>query len=222
MDRLTFVWRYRFVAKHHQDADDCEAGYRDPLAPCRFQIVLALEIAAPLRPTVEIRRLIREMSIANPLWGAPRIHAELLKLGIEIGQTSIAEYMAQRRGSPSQGVEDLPSQPCASHCRNGPLRRADNLVPAARWFADHGSWPAADPVLGDREPDGRGEWIANQLTEACGWEQILRYLIRDRDRAYGGIFVFGRSAFETADVFPLNLAKRLRRTAHRLDLHGMH
>ena len=42
------------------------------------------------RPTValEIRRLIREMSIANPLWGAPRIHGELLKLGIEIGQTS--------------------------------------------------------------------------------------------------------------------------------------
>jgi hypothetical protein len=47
------------------------------------------------RPTVllEIRRLIREMSIANPLWGTPRIHGELLKLGIEIGQTSVAKYM---------------------------------------------------------------------------------------------------------------------------------
>jgi hypothetical protein len=57
------------------------------------------------RPTVplEIRRLIREMSIANPLWGAPRIHGELLKLGIDIGQTSVAKYMARRRGSPSQG-----------------------------------------------------------------------------------------------------------------------
>jgi hypothetical protein len=57
------------------------------------------------RPTVplEIRRLIREMSIANPLWGAPRIHGELLKLGIEIGQTSVAKYMAQRRAPPSQG-----------------------------------------------------------------------------------------------------------------------
>jgi hypothetical protein len=43
------------------------------------------------RPAVpaEIRRLIREMSVANPLWGAPRIHGELLKLGIEIGQTSV-------------------------------------------------------------------------------------------------------------------------------------
>jgi hypothetical protein len=57
------------------------------------------------RPTVpvEIRRLIREMSIANPLWGVPRIHGELLKLGIDIGQTRVAKYMARRRGSPSQG-----------------------------------------------------------------------------------------------------------------------
>jgi hypothetical protein len=45
------------------------------------------------RPTVpaEIRKLIREMSIANPLWGAPRIHGELLKLGIDVGQTSVAK-----------------------------------------------------------------------------------------------------------------------------------
>src|SRR6202049_4428598 len=52
---------------------------------------------------VEIRRLIREISIANPLWGAPRIHGELLKLGIDIGQTSVAKYMAKRRRPPSQG-----------------------------------------------------------------------------------------------------------------------
>ena len=51
--------------------------------------------------SLEIRRLIREMSVANPLWGAPRIHGELLKLGIEIGQTSVAKYMARRRGPPS-------------------------------------------------------------------------------------------------------------------------
>ena len=54
------------------------------------------------RPTVplEIRKLIRKISIANPLWGAPRIHGELLKLGIDIGQTSVAKYMATRRGPP--------------------------------------------------------------------------------------------------------------------------
>ena len=52
---------------------------------------------------LEIRQLIREMSLANPLWGAPRIHGELLKLGIAIGQTSVSKYMARRRGPPSQG-----------------------------------------------------------------------------------------------------------------------
>ena len=51
---------------------------------------------------LEIRRLIRDMSLANPLWGAPRIHGELLKLGIDIGQTSVAKYMARCRKPPSQ------------------------------------------------------------------------------------------------------------------------
>jgi hypothetical protein len=55
------------------------------------------------RPKVplEIRQLIREMSLANPLWGAPRIHGELLKLGIDVGQTSVAKYMARQRRPPS-------------------------------------------------------------------------------------------------------------------------
>src|ERR1035437_4244357 len=59
----------------------------------------------PWRPPVskEIRQLIRKMSRENPLWGGPRIHGELLKLGIDIGQTSVAKYMARRRGPPSQG-----------------------------------------------------------------------------------------------------------------------
>src|ERR1700681_1298232 len=49
------------------------------------------------RPSVdrEIRKLIREMSSANPIWGAPRIHGELLKLGIEISQATVAKYMGQ-------------------------------------------------------------------------------------------------------------------------------
>src|SRR5258708_31505707 len=52
---------------------------------------------------LEIRQLIREISLANPLWGAPRIHGELLKLGIDVGQTTVAKYMARRRRPPSQG-----------------------------------------------------------------------------------------------------------------------
>ena len=55
------------------------------------------------KTTLEIRHLIREMSLANPLWGAPRIHGELLKLGIDVGQTTVAKYMARERRQPSQG-----------------------------------------------------------------------------------------------------------------------
>src|SRR5665648_969539 len=57
------------------------------------------------RPQIEtdLRALIRQMSIENPLWGAPRIHGELLKLGFEIAQSSVAKYMVKRCGPPSQG-----------------------------------------------------------------------------------------------------------------------
>ena len=55
------------------------------------------------RVPLEIRQLIREMSLSNPLWGAPRIHGELLKLGIDVGQTSVAKFMARRRRPPTQG-----------------------------------------------------------------------------------------------------------------------
>lgn len=56
------------------------------------------------RPRVspEIRAIIREMSLANSLWGAPRTHDELLKLGIDVSQSTVAKYMIKRRGSPSQ------------------------------------------------------------------------------------------------------------------------
>src|SRR5665648_846153 len=57
------------------------------------------------RPQIdtELRGLIRRMSVENPLWGAPRIHGELLKLGFEVAQSSVAKYMVKRRGPPSQG-----------------------------------------------------------------------------------------------------------------------
>src|SRR5215831_10280594 len=52
---------------------------------------------------IELRALLRQMSRENPLWGAPRIHGELLKLGFQVAQSSVAKYMARRRGPPSQG-----------------------------------------------------------------------------------------------------------------------
>jgi hypothetical protein len=61
------------------------------------------------RPQIEteLRVLIRRMSVENPLWGAPRIHGELLKLGFELAQSSVAKYMVKRRGPPSQGWRTL-------------------------------------------------------------------------------------------------------------------
>jgi hypothetical protein len=70
------------------------------------------------------------------------------------------------------------------------------------------------------------DWIANQLTEACGWEQIPRYLIRDRNRAYGEIVVrrglVDRRHSRPTDRFLLTLAKRVRRTVDRFNPKGMH
>jgi hypothetical protein len=53
--------------------------------------------------SANVRSLVRQISRENPLWGAPRIHGELLKLGIEIAQSTVAKYMVRRRGPPSQG-----------------------------------------------------------------------------------------------------------------------
>ena len=141
------------------------------------------------RPMVplEIRELIREMSIANPLWGGPRIHGELLKLGIDIGQTSVAKYMARRRGPPSQGWKTSPQS------ADGIAAMDLFVVPTISFrllygllIMGHGRrqvlWfgVTAHPTA---------EWIANQITQACGWKQAPRYLIRDRDGAYGEVFI---------------------------------
>jgi hypothetical protein len=134
-----------------------------------------------------IRQLIREMSIANPLWGAPRIHGELLKLGIDIGQTSVAKYMARRRGPPSQGWKTF----LRNHA-DGIAAMDLFVVPTVSFRLLYGLLVMAH---GRRQILWLGvtahptaEWIANQLTAACGWEQVPRYLIHDRDACYGGIF----------------------------------
>jgi transposase InsO family protein len=138
--------------------------------------------------TVEIRQLIRQMSGANPLWGAPRIHGELLKLGIDVGQTSVAKYMVRRRVPPSQGWRTF--------LRN----HADGIAAMDLFVVPTMSFRLLYGLLimghGRRQllwfgvtAHPTAEWIANQLTEACGWEQIPRYLIRDRDGAYGEIFI---------------------------------
>lgn len=100
---------------------------------------------SPVVPA-EIRQLIREMSIANPLWGAPRFHGELLKLGIHVGQTSVAKFMARRLGPPSQGWKTFLRNHADGIAAMDLFRGADCLVPVLVWALDHGAWPAIDPV----------------------------------------------------------------------------
>jgi transposase InsO family protein len=133
------------------------------------------------------------MSLANPLWGAPRIHGELLKLGIDVGQTSVAKYMVRRRDPPSQGP---PSQGWKTFIRN----HANGIAAMDLFVVPTVSFRLLYGLLimghGRRQILWLGvtahptaEWIANQLTAAFGWEQLPRYLIRDRDAFYGDIFV---------------------------------
>jgi hypothetical protein len=66
------------------------------------------------RPQIdtELRLLIRRMGVENSLWGAPRIHGELLKLGLKVAQSSVAKYMVERRGPPSHARHGYPRQVC--------------------------------------------------------------------------------------------------------------
>ena len=141
------------------------------------------------RPQVpsDIRQLIHEMSLANPLWGAPRIHGELLKLGIDVGQTLVAKYMAKRRKPPSQGWRTF--------LRN----HADGVAAMDLFVVPTLTFRLLYGLLIIRHDRRRivwlgvtahptAEWIARQLNEACGWEEPPKYLIRDRDGAHGDIF----------------------------------
>jgi hypothetical protein len=153
------------------------------------------------RPKVpfEIRQLIRDMSVANPLWGAPRIHGELLKLGIDIGQTSVAKYMARRRRPPSQGW--------STFLRN----HADGIAAMDLFVVPTISFRLLYGLLILRHDRRRilwlgatthptAEWIARQLIEACGWKQAPHYLVHDRDRSYGEVFLRRVRAMGTVDV----------------------
>jgi transposase InsO family protein len=138
------------------------------------------------RPPIEaeLRALIRQMSTENLLWGAPRIHGELLKLGFEVAQSSVAKYMVKRRGPPSQGWRTF--------LRNhAPEVAAMDLfvVPTISFRMLYG----VVIVRLDRRAlvsinvttNPTAEWVARQITEAFPWDVAPRYMIRDRDRIYG-------------------------------------
>src|ERR1017187_1655738 len=140
------------------------------------------------RPQIEagLRALIRQMSMENPLWGAPRIHGELLKLGFEVAQSSVAKYMVKRRGPPSQGWR--------SFLRNhAPDIAAMDLfvVPTIGFDLLYAfvivRLDRRDLVWINVTTNPTAEWIARQITEAFPWDDAPQYLIRDMDRIYGAV-----------------------------------
>ena len=140
------------------------------------------------RPQIdtELRALIRRMSMENPLWGAPRIHGELLKLGIEVAQSSVAKYMVKRRGPPGQGWRTF--------LRNhAPDIAAMDLfvVPTIDFKLLYGlvvvRLDRRELVWISVTTHPTAEWVARQITEAFPWNEPPRYMIRDRDRIYGAV-----------------------------------
>jgi transposase InsO family protein len=140
------------------------------------------------RPQIEtnLRLLIRRMSIENPLWGAPRIHGELLKLGFDVAQSSVAKYMAKRRGPPSQEwrtfLRNHAPEIAAMDLFVVPTIGFDLLYAFIITRLDR-----RNLVWINVTTHPTAEWIARQITEAFPWSEAPRYLIRDQDRIYGTI-----------------------------------
>ena len=189
LDRLVFVWLYRLGP-----------AVLDALAIIRPETLIRWHRqgfraywrwksrSRAGRPTVspEIQELIREMSRANCLWGAPRIHGELLKLGIEIAQSTVAKYMIRRSRRPGQGWKTF----LRNHA--GGIAAADLFVVPTIGFKllyglvilGHGRRRLVHHAV---TAHPTAEWIAQQLVEAFPWDQAPEYLVRDRDVAYGEV-----------------------------------
>jgi transposase InsO family protein len=135
----------------------------------------------------EIRDLVRQMSRANPLWGAPRIHGELLKLGIEVSQATVGRYLPWRPKAPS------PTWRSFLQHRRPDIAAVDMFVVVTATFR----LLYVMVVLGherrkvihfDVTPNPTQVWLARQITEAFPWDTTPRFLLRDRDASYGLTF----------------------------------
>jgi transposase InsO family protein len=137
------------------------------------------------RPQIdtELRALIRQMSTENQLWGAPRIHGELLKLGFSVAQSTVAKYMVKRPGPPSQGWRTF----LRNHAPD--IAAMDLFVVTTIGFKLLYGFVIVrrDLVWINVTTNPTAEWIARQITEAFPWDGAPLYIIRDRDRIYGAI-----------------------------------
>ena len=137
------------------------------------------------RPRIggETRPLIRTMCLANPLWGAPRIHGELLKLGIVVSEATVSKYMIRHRGPPSQSW------------RTFLLNHSKELISIDFFTVPTASFKVQFVLVilsNDRRrtlhlnvtDHPTAAWTAQQLVEACGMDETPKFLVRDRDAIY--------------------------------------
>jgi hypothetical protein len=153
------------------------------------------------RPGVprEIRKLIRAMSTMNVLWGAPRIHGELLKLGIEVSQATVAKYMVKHRKPPSQSWRTF----LENHVKQ--MVSVDFfVVPTVSFRTLYVFLVLAHErrrVLHFNVTEHpTAEWTAAQLIQAFPWNTAPRYLLRDRDRIYGSAFQMRMTDMQIREV----------------------
>src|SRR5665213_1352463 len=141
------------------------------------------------RPKVdrELRDLIRRMCEENPLWGAPRIHGELLKLGFAVAQSTVSKYMLRGRGPRSQGWKTF----LRSHADG--IEAVDFLIVPTLTFERVFAFVVLG--VGRRNilwigvtTNPTAQWLARQITEAFPWDSAPVFLIRDNDGAYGKVF----------------------------------
>ena len=153
------------------------------------------------------------------LWGAPRIHGELLKLGFAVAQSTVAKYMIKRRDPSSQGW--------GTFLRNHAPHIAAMDLFVVPTISFNLLYVLVIVRLARRELvwinvtlHPTAEWIARQITEAFPWNEAPRYLIRDRDSVYGTAVTRRLRAMGIRDrpIAPrIALAERSRRTVDRID-----
>jgi putative transposase len=149
--------------------------------------------------STEIRDLIRNMSSSNVLCGAPRLHGELLKLGIEVSQATVAKYMVRHRKPPSQTWRTF----LENHVKD--LVSVDFfVVPTVTFRILYVFLVLAHDrrrvVHFNVTEHPTAEWTAAQLVQAFPWDTAPRYLLRDRDRIYGLAFRMHAANMEISEV----------------------
>src|SRR4029077_16232217 len=138
------------------------------------------------RPPLDagLRALIRQMSIENVLWGAPRIQGELLRLGFAVAQSTVAKYMA-KRGGPSGQTWGTFLRNHAPHIVAMDLFAVPTISFVQLYVLVIVRLARRELVWINVTSHTTAEWIARQITEAFPWNEAPRYLIRDQDAIYG-------------------------------------